>query len=398
MSWLRQAVAVTGMNLRSLPERRGASAVAVLGVAAVVGVFAAVLSMAAGFQQTMNSAGSESVAVVMRAGSTAELNSGLSHEQAQIVIDAPGVARGEDDRPLASAELYVIVDLPKKGAGEDSSANVPLRGIQPDGLKVRENIRIAEGRMFEPGRAEIIVGRGARGQFVGLEPGDQVRFGQSEWQVVGVFEAGGGVSESELWTDVRVLQPAYRRGNSFQSVRLRLETPEALERLEAVLKADPRVDVDVERETDYYAAQSQGLATFIRSIGYPLSVLMAVGAVFGALNTMYSSVAARTREIATLRALGFGGSAVAVATLVESLLLALLGGLLGAVITYILFNGYTVSTLNGATFSQVVFAFAVTPALLMQGIVAALIIGLIGGLLPGIRAARLPVVKALREL
>jgi putative ABC transport system permease protein len=217
-----------------------------------------------------------------------------------------------------------------------------------------------------------------------------VRFGQAEWQVVGTFEAGGGVSESELWTDVRVLQPAYRRGNTFQSVRVRLESPEALAQLDAALEADPRIDVDVERETDYYAAQSEALTRFIKSIGYPLSILMAIGAVFGALNTMYSSVAARTREIATLRALGFGASPVAVSTLVESLLLALIGGIIGAAITWVVFNGYTVSTLNGATFSQVVFAFAVTPALLAQGLVAALVIGLLGGLLPGLRAARLP--------
>jgi len=397
MSWFRQAAAVTGMNLRSLGQRRGASAVAVLGVAAVVGVFAAVLSMAAGFQHTMNSAGSEAVAVVMRAGSTAELNSGLSNEQVRIVADAPGVARGEDG-PLASAELYVIVDLPRKGAGPDSSSNVPLRGIQQHGAAVRGNVTITDGRMFEPGRAEIIAGRGARGQFAGLDPGDRVRFGQAEWQVVGTFEAGGGVSESELWTDVRVLQPAYRRGNTFQSVRVRLESPEALAQLDAALEADPRIDVDVERETDYYAAQSEALTRFIKSIGYPLSILMAIGAVFGALNTMYSSVAARTREIATLRALGFGASPVAVSTLVESLLLALIGGMIGAAITWVVFNGYTVSTLNGATFSQVVFAFAVTPALLAQGLVAALVIGLLGGLLPGLRAARLPVVTALREL
>ena len=396
MSALRQAAAVTAMNLRSLPARRGSSAVAVLGVAAVVGVFAAVLSMAAGFQKTMTSAGAEDVAVVLRAGATAELNSGLSNEQVQIITGAPGVAARADGTPLASAELYVVVDLPKKGS--DTPANVPLRGIEPEGLEVRDNVRLIAGRMFEPGRAEIVVGRGAEQEFAGLALGDTVRFGQTDWKVVGVFEAGGGVTESELWCDVRQLQSAYRRGNTFQSVRVKLAGPSAFDELTNALSSDPRVEVDVVHERAYYADQSRQLAVFIRYVGYPVSLLMAIGAVFGALNTMYSSVAARTREIATLRALGFGAFPVAASTLVESLVLALAGGLLGAAVTYLIFNGYTVSTLNGQTFSQVVFAFAVTPALLVQGLVAALVIGFFGGLLPAIRAARLPVLAALREL
>jgi putative ABC transport system permease protein len=396
MSFLRQMTAVTEMNIRAIPARLGASTVAVLGVAAVVGVFAAVLSMAAGFEQTLTSAGSEDVAVVLRAGSTAELNSGLSSEQTRLIADAPGVARGEGGMPLTSAELYVIVDLPKKTT--NSPANVPLRGIEPSGMDVRDNVTLVAGRMFEPGRAEIVVGRGAQLQFAGLELGDSVQFGQSQWQVVGVFEANGGVTESELWCDVRALQSAYRRGNSFQSVRVKLAGADGFEQLQSALAADPRLDVDVERETDYYAEQSEALTQFIKWIGYPLSLLMGIGAIFGALNTMYSSVAARTREIATLRALGFGALPVAVSTLVESLLLALVGGVIGAAISYVVFNGYTASTLNGATFSQVVFAFAVTPQLLVQGLAAALIIGFFGGLLPAIRAARLPVRMALRAL
>lgn len=395
LAWLRQLVAVTAMNLRNLPARPGPSAVAILGIAAVVGVFAAVLSMAKGFERTMIAAGSEDVAIVFRAGATTELNSGLGFSQTQIIGNAPGIAT-IDGEPAVSAELYVVVDLPLKAT--NTSANVPLRGIQPGGYAVRPKLEIVEGRPFEPGRNEIVVGRAAQRQFAGLEVGQSVRFGQSEWQVVGAFEDGGSVSESELWCDVRVLQPAWRRGNSFQSVRARLESPDAIEGFEAELARDPRVEVDVFAERDYYAQQSEPLSRFIRIVGYPVSILMAIGAIFAALNTMYSSVAARSQEIATLRAIGFRPGPVALATLVESVVLALIGGVVGAAVVYLVFNGFTVSTLNGASFSQVVFDFAVTPDLLRQGMTVALTIGLVGGLFPALRAARLPVVTALREL
>lgn len=392
---IRQTWALIGLNLRGIPARPGASLVAVIGVAAVVGVFAAVLSMAAGFERTMQSAGSASVAVVMREGATTEMNSGLTYEQTQIIANAPGLA-ADTAGPLASAELYVVVDLPKKAT--NTSANVPLRGVQPAAYGVRTHFELLAGRAFEPGRNELIVGRAAQSQFAGLELGTNVRFGGSNWTIVGVFASGGGVEESEIWCDARVLQPAYRRGNSFQSVRARLVDPGALDTFARALARDARLQVDVLRESDYYAQQSQSLTEFIRLIGYPIAILMAIGAIFGALNTMYSSVAARTREIATLRALGFGPVSVATATIVESMVLALAGGLLGAAIAYLGFNGYTASTLNGASFSQVVFAFAVTPALLLQGLLGALMIGCIGGLLPAVRAARLPVIAALREL
>ena len=252
--------------------------------------------------------------------------------------------------------------------------------------------------MFEPGKNELVVGRAAQSEFKGLDLGATIKFGRTEWQVVGVFTAGGGVAESEIWTDVRVLQGAYRRGNSFQTVRVRLESPDSLTELRDALKEDPRIDVDVYTEREFYSTQAQGTATFIRVLGYPITFLMAVGAVFGALNSMYSSVSTRGKEIATLRALGFGPVSVLVSTIIESTLLALVGGLIGGALAFLIFNGYTVSTLSNASFSQVVFDFAVTPDLLIQGIVTALIIGLIGGLLPAIRAARLPVALALREL
>lgn len=394
MNGLTQIVTVCAMNFRNLPRRLGSSSVAIFGVACVVGVFIGVLSMASGFQRTMTLAGADDIAIVMRSGATSEMSSGLGYEETQLVAQQPGVLK-RNGEPVSSAELFVIVDIPKKAT--NTSANVPLRGVQQGAFEVRDNIEFVEGRNFEPGRNELIVGRGAQHQFAGLSIGSTVRLGQTEWDVVGVFSTGGGSEESEVWADARTVQSAYRRGNSFQSVRVKLQSESALEELEAAIDADPRLDVDVQRESEYMAAQAESLSTFIKAIGYPLAILMSLGAIFGAINTMYASVSARSREIATLRAIGFGGFPVAVSTLIESLILALVGGLIGAAVVFLVFNGYTVSTINGSTFSQVVFDFAVTGDLLVQGIVAAVIIGLVGGFFPALRAARLPVATALRE-
>lgn len=395
MRALQQIFAVTLLNLRNLPQRIGSSAVAIIGVAAVVLVFAAVLSMAKGFERTMIAAGADDTAIIMRNGSTSELNSGLSNEQVLIIADAPGVLK-DGDTTIMSAELYVVVDVKKRS--NNTEANVPFRGIQAGGFQVRKNVEILDGRMFEEGKNEIVVGRSAQQEFLGLETGSTIRFGQTEWQIVGSFAADGSVSESELWTDVRVLQGAYRRGNSFQSVRVKLQDEDSLEELRTVLEEDPRINPDVLTEKEYYSGQAQGLTRFIKLIGYPLTILMSIGAVFGALNSMYSSVSVRGKEIATLRALGFGPFSILVSTIVESTLLALAGGILGGAVAFLVFNGFQVSTLNGPSFSQVVFDFAVTPDLLVDGLKAALIIGAFGGLLPAIRAARLPVAQALREL
>lgn len=395
MRGLQQVLAVTSLNLRNLPQRIGSSVVAVVGVAAVVLVFAAVLSMAKGFERTMISAGSDDTAIIMRSGSTSELNSGISNEQVLIVADAPGVLKDGDDS-IISAELYVVVDVRKRTSNTD--ANVPFRGIQPGAFDVRNNVSLTEGRMFEQGKNEIVVGRSAQQEFLGLETGSTIRFGQSEWKIVGAFEAEGSVSESELWTDVRVLQGAYRRGNSFQSVRVKLQSESSLETLTTALEDDPRIDPDVMTEKEYYSGQAEPMTRFIKTIGYPLTVLMAIGAVFGALNSMYSSVSVRGKEIATLRALGFGPMSVLISTMVESTLLAFVGGALGGAAAFLVFNGFQVSTLNGASFSQVVFDFAVTGDLLVDGLYVALVIGAFGGLFPAIRAARLPVAQALREL
>jgi len=395
VSWLSQATIVTLLFLRTIPQRAAASAAGAFGVAGVVAVMVAVLSIAEGFRATLARTGSPGTALVLRTGADSEMSSGLALEDTRIIADAPGVARAAG-QPVASAELFVIIDLPKRSTGTE--ANVPLRGVQPAAFAVRGNVRIVEGRSFEPGRSEIIVGEGARREFAGLDLGDVLRTGEVEWTVVGVFEAAGSLTESELWCDASVLQPAYRRGSVFQAVYAKLESPERFDEFKDALTSDPRLKIKVMRQDDYYASQSQLLSGIITGLGTLVAAIMGIGAVFGAINTMYSAVAARTREVATLRALGFGGGAVVVSVLVESLLLALAGGALGAVGAYLAFNGYRAATLNWQSFSQVAFAFSVTPRLMLQGLLAALVMGLLGGVFPAIRAARIPVAVALREL
>ncbi len=273
-----------------------------------------------------------------------------------------------------------------------------MRGVEPAALKVRDKLRLVEGRMFNWGKNEVIVGIGAASAFAGLELGGKLHVGRRDWPIVGVFSAGGGTAESEIWTDATVLQGAYNRGNTYQSVYVKLMSPGSFQDFKDALTTDPRLTVKVLRQSEYYAEQSTAVSRLITSLGYLIATLMAVGAVFGALNTMYSSVSARTREIATLRALGFGSGAVVVSVMVESLVLALIGGALGAVLSYLTFNGLHTSTMNWNSFSQITFAFAVTPNLLVQGIVWAALIGLIGGLFPALRGARLPIAAALREL
>ena len=395
MSWMQQIIAVTALNLRSIPQRLGASLVAVIGVAAVVGVFAGVLSMANGFQKTMVAAGATDTVVILRAGSTGEMASAVSAEQIQIVSTAPGV-RSNGGTPEVSGELYVVVDVAKKSTNE--AANVPLRGVQPGGFGIRANMSIIEGRRFETGKNELVVGRNAQRQFVGLEVGDTIPFGVTEWTIVGVFEDDGSASESELWADVRVVQATYRRGNSFQVVRAKLKSPDDIEQLKAALDADPRIDVDVFNEREFYSDQSRAMTYLINFVGYPLTILMSIGAIFGALNTMYSSISARGKEIASLRAIGFRPLSILVSVIIESGTLAVIGGLIGGGLAWLFLNGFTVSTLNAASFSQVVFDFAVSPELILQGLIAAIVIGLVGGLFPAIRAVRIPVAVALREL
>lgn len=395
MQSLSQIIAVTSVTLRSVTQRLGSSLVAIVGIAGVVIVFTAVLSIAEGFKAAMSEKGDPLRVLILRSGADTEMTSGLGGDTVRTILDAPGIRRSAEG-PVASPELFVIVGHPLQRSGTD--ANVPLRGVSEGVLRVRPEVKIVEGRMFATGTNEIVVGRAASRQFAGLEVGRTVRWGEGSWQVVGIFDANGSVAESELWCDARVLQPAYRRGNSYQSVLALLESPDSFQMLKDTLTADPRLQVTVMRERDYYAGQSQILQMIIRSIGIGIAALMGLGAIFGAVNTMYSAVSSRTREIATLRAIGFGRTPVVISVLIEAVILSLIGGTIGGLLAWLAFDGYQTATMNWQSFSQVAFAFAVTPALLAQGLLYAMIMGLLGGLFPAIRAARLPVVTALRQL
>lgn len=395
INWFSQIISITKFGLMSIPQRRGAVAATVIGIAGVVTVLVGVLSIAAGFKQAMTASGSPDAAIVLRSGADSEMVSGFGREQTRVIADSPGVARTAQG-PLASAELFVIINLPKRSTGTD--ANVPLRGVEDAALRVRDNVKLIQGRMFEWGKDEVIVGRGATMEFAGLEVGSQIKVGRYDWPVVGIFSANGGVAESEIWTDAKVLQAAYNRGDSFQSVNVRLNSPGAFQEFKDSLTSNPQLSVKVSRQSEYYAEQSQTVTLLINTLGFLIAFLMAIGAVFGALNTMYSAVSARTREIATLRALGFGSGAVVVSLMIESLVLALVGGAIGGGLAFFAFNNFHTSTMNFQSFSQIAFAFRVTPELLIRGIVWSALIGLIGGLFPAIRAARMPIAAALREL
>jgi putative ABC transport system permease protein len=394
-NWIGQTLAVTALNLRTIPQRLASSSVAIIGIAGVVVVLVSVLSIAQGFTAAMEDSGSPLRALVMRSGADSEMTSGLSGAEVDIIKQAPGIRR-DRQTAVAAGELYVIIDIPKKAT--NTSANVPMRGIDRTALQVRDEVSIVEGRMLEFGTNEIVVGRGASGQFAGLTVGNVIQSGQNSWNVVGVFEADGGVSETEIWCDARVLQGAYRRGNTYQTVLARLDSSDSFTAFRDWLTANPQVNVQIRRETEYYAQQSRALSSLIRTIGFGIAALMGIGAVFGAILTMYTAVSTRAREIATLRALGFNTTSVIISVLTESLALAAIGGAIGGIAAYLAFNGYQTSTMNFSTFSQVAFAFRVTPQLLVMGLTYALVMGLIGGLFPALRAARLPIPSALREL
>lgn len=389
----RQTLAITGAALATLPQRLGATSVIVVGIAGVVGVLVALLAMAQGFQETLQGAGRSDTAIVLRAGANAELSSNIDRASATLIEQEPGILRDAGGRPIASAEVVVVANLPKRSNGVD--ANVEVRGVGDEVRRLRPQVHLIAGRWFRAGLRELVVGQGAEQQFAGLGLGHSVELNNERWRVVGVF-ASGDTHDSELWGDVESVASAYRR-NGFQSVSARLTGPDALKTFSDALAADPRLKVEATTTRDYYNKQSERLTTTIRILGTGIAIIMGIGAMFGALNTMYAAVAARAREIATLRALGFSGLPVVVSVLLEAMLLALLGGLLGAGIAYVLFNGYTVSTLGG-NFSQVVFSFRVTPELLAKGLQWSLAIGFLGGVFPALRAATIPVTEALREL
>jgi putative ABC transport system permease protein len=394
MSFLLQMLSVAWFNLRSIPSRKAAAMTAAIGIAGVVGVLVGVLAIAQGFRSAMTVAGAPDVAVVLRSGADSEMTSGLDRESVRTIADAPGIAR-DGSTAITSAELFVIISLPKRSTGTD--ANVPLRGVEQGAFAVRGNIEMIEGRRFETGKNEIIVGAGAARAFGGLEVGKSIQMGQNLWQVVGIFTAHGGIAESEIWSDAAVLMPAYHREDGFQSVYVKLTSPDAYQEFKDALTSNPKLEIKVARQSEFYEEQSTMVTQFITSIGIFIASLMAAGALFGALNTMYSAVADRTQEISTLRALGFGTGPVIFSVLAESVILSIFGGLLGAGAAYLLFDGYRASTINWQTFSQVTFAFQVTAPLLGWAIGFATCIGLIGGLFPAIRAARLSIASGLRE-
>lgn len=395
INWLSQIVSVSLFSLRTIPARKGAALTTAIGIAGVVAVFVGVLSIAEGFRAAMTVSGSQDVAIVLRAGADSEMTSGLSREETRLIADAPGIARNEG-APFTSAELFVMVNLPKRSTGTD--ANVPMRGVGKEAMAVRSDFQILEGRNIELGKNEVIAGVGAARSFAGLDVGKKVKIGMIDWDVVGIFSGGGGSAESEIWTDSAVLQPAYNRQDGFQSVYAKLISAQDIDQFKSALESNPQLKVKAMLQSEWLSEQSTMLTSFVQSIGYFITGLMALGALFGALNTMYSAVAARTREIATLRALGFGAIPIVLSVIFESLVLSLAGGIAGAAVAYFALDGYQASTINWQSFSQIAFAFTVTPTLLASAIAWAAAIGVLGGLFPAIRAARLPIATALREI
>ena len=394
MSFIRQVLLVTNMNLRSIVERSGSSLVIIVGIAGSVAVMVSLLAMAEGLSSTISSTGEEDRVIILRDGSSSELSSGVAMTELDTVSSSPGI-KSIDGEPMIAGELFAIIDLKKKGA--ESTSNLPIRGVQPTSFKIRPEVEIVEGRNFTTGTAEIIVGKGANNQYEGLEIGDQIKVRDSFATVVGIFSSNGNVHESEIWADLAAAQGLFRRGASASSMILKLNSPDSFDEVGLFVESYPNLELKVQSESDFYENQSSG-ADLIKVFGQVVGYIMAIGAVFAALNTMYSAVSTRLVEIGTLRALGFKGTTVLLALLIEALLLATIGGLLGGAIAYLLFNGYTVSTLAGASFSQTAFAFAVTGEIIQQGLTLALFVGFIGGVFPAWNAARRDITEALRSI
>ena len=394
MSFIRQVLLVTNMNLRSILERSGSSLVIIVGIAGSVAVMVSLLAMAEGLSSTISSTGEEDRVIILRDGSSSELSSGVAMTELDTVSSSPGI-KSIDGEPMIAGELFAIIDLKKKGA--ESTSNLPIRGVQPTSFKIRPEVEIVEGRNFTTGTAEIIVGKGANNQYEGLEIGDQIKVRDSFATVVGIFSSNGNVHESEIWADLAAAQGLFRRGASASSMILKLNSPDSFDEVGLFVESYPNLELKVQSEIDFYENQSSG-ADLIKVFGQVVGYIMAIGAVFAALNTMYSAVSTRLVEIGTLRALGFKGTTVLLALLIEALLLATIGGLLGGAIAYLLFNGYTVSTLAGGSFSQTAFAFAVTGEIIQQGLTLALFVGFIGGVFPAWNAARRDITEALRSI
>jgi putative ABC transport system permease protein len=393
----RQAASVANVGISTLRQRLGSSAVIVVGIAGVVGVLVALLAMAEGYSETLKKTGGTDTAIVMRGASASEVMSVLERESVVQIAQAPGIARNAKGEAIVSDEIVVAANLPVRRGGADEEGSVQLRGVSEQAWAVRPQVKVIDGRKFTPGLRELIVGRGAARQFAGLTPGSEVRLGTQPWKVAGVF-ASGDAMESEIWGDATVVADTYRRGSSRAAVTVRLEDPKSFAAFKTALEANPQLKVEAATTLDYFGKQSEGMTKVIKGMGIAVGAIMAIGAMFGALNTMFAAVAARAREIATLRAIGFSGLPVVVAVMLETMLLALVGGLIGGAIAWLVFNGYSASTMAGGSVGQLAFQLHVTPELLWTGLKWALAIGFIGGLFPAVRAARLPVTTALREL
>ncbi|WP_250628569.1 ABC transporter permease [Pinirhizobacter soli] len=392
-----QAASVTAVGVSTLRQRLGSASVIVIGIAGVVGVLVALLAMAEGYSQTLRKTGSADTAIVMRGSSASEVMSVLDRDSVVLIPQAEGIAQDAQGKPIASPELVVAANLPIKGGAADEEGSVQLRGVGEQAWAVRPEVKIIQGRNFKPGMRELIVGKGAVKQFAGMVPGHEIRLGNQAWTVVGIFAADNAM-DSEVWGDAAVVADTYRRGSSRASVTVKLADPSKYEAFKSSLEGNPQLKVDVDTTLDYFNKQSEGTAKVIRIMGIVVGLIMGIGAMFGALNTMFAAVAARAREIATLRAIGFRGLPVVVAIMLETMLLALIGGVIGGVLAWLIFNGYSASTLAAGTVGQLSFELKVTGALLWTGVKWALAIGFIGGLFPAVRAARLPVTTALREL
>jgi len=393
----RQAASVTGVGISTLRQRLGSSSVVVIGIAGVVAVLVALLAMGEGYSETLRKTGSDDTAIVLRGGSASEVSSVLTRDSILVIEQAPGIARDKQSKPIVSGEIVVAANLPVKGGAPDDEGSVQVRGVGDQAWALRPNVKIIAGRAFQPGMRELVVGQGAQRQFAGLQPGHEIKLGAQTWNVVGVF-ASHDAYDSEIWGDANVVADTYRRGSSRTSVFAKLTDAKGLDAFKAALAGDPRLQVDVDTTLNYFSKQSEGMSKVMRVMGMTVGSIMAIGAIFGALNTMFAAVAARAREIATLRAIGFRGVPVVVAVMLETMLLALLGGVIGGLLAWLIFNGWTASTLATGTTGQLAFTFSVTPSLLWEGLKWALAIGFVGGLFPALRAARLPVTTALREL
>jgi ABC-type lipoprotein release transport system permease subunit len=382
-------------NLRSMVVRKGTAAMTAMGIAMVVAVFVMTLSIAQGFQSTLVASGQPDNVIVTRKSATSENVSAVLKPQVPLLEAMPQVARGPDGRPLVSPELVVIISLPRRT--DNNPANVPLRGVGPKGFEVRNALKMVEGRRFQPGAREINVGKQAVGRFKGLDLGDDVRFGNVVWKVVGVFTADDASFESEVWGDVDLMMAAFQQRSNYQSATLKLTDPSAFDAFKAAMESDPRLDLKAERERDYYEGQSATTTTLIRVFATFVTAILSIGAVFGAMNTMYAAVAYRTREIGTLRALGFSRVRIIGAFLAESVALAVIGGAVGCALALPV-HGLSSGAMNMSSFSELAFKFRVTPGLLAGGMIFSALMGAVGGLLPALRAARIPVARALREI